>query len=157
MKEDFCEGFSTTRCHCDKLEEEKRKSVWNVWTNDPLTTHTTGVNLRHLEQTQGQTRRSVEGSRHTLGLSPHPSTYKHTFSLSPWPRRVVTSLCFYIILSDNHQTSCCASRVVLFVPCRLFISPMFPFVVPFGLLLLKQYTKRHDDTAASHPGALPLT
>lgn len=34
---------------------------------------------------------------------------------------------------------------------------MFPFVVSVGLLLLKQYTESHDDTAASHPGALPLT
>lgn len=33
-----------------------------------------------------------------------------------------------------------------------------PFVVIMDVVLLqKQYTESHDDTAASHPGTLPLT
>lgn len=121
----------------------------------PPHTYTSGVNIPP-KQTKGQTSTSRERSRHTLRLSAHPSSHTDTFSLS-----VATvsgdGSPFLHYLSDSHWSSCCASKIVLSMPCCLFISPMFPLVVFFGLLLWKQYAESHDDTAASHPWTLPLT
>lgn len=96
-------------------------------------THTSGVNIPN-KQTQGQTWKSVEGSRHTLWSYLFPPLPPCTFSLSvamvsdDWTP-------FLHKLTDNHWRSCCAFRIRLSMSCHLSASPMFPFMIFFGLLL----------------------
>lgn len=118
-------------------------------------THTSGVNIPHK---QTRTDLEVRGGiwTHSGAIrSPLPPTQTHF--PSPWLTLSADRSPFLHYLSDDHWRSCCASRIILSMPCCLFISPMFPSVAFFGLLLQKQYTKSHDDTAASHPRTLPLT
>lgn len=110
-------------------------ALWIIWSHKaaPLPpsfihahthTHRSTVNIPP-KQTQVQTWKSVEGFRHTLGLSVHPSSYTVTFCVS------VAKVCddrspFLHYLSDEHRRSSCASRMVLSMPHCLSISPMFP-------------------------------
>lgn len=79
----------------------------------------------------------------------------HTRSLRDSVRDVRSLFLHY--LTDKQRRSYCASRIILSMSSCFSISPMFPLVGFFRLLLQEQYTKSHDDTAAGHPRTLPLT
>lgn len=91
----------------------------------PADTYTCVVNIPH-KHTHGQTLKSREKSRHTLGLSAHPSTDTDTSSLS---MAMVSGdgSPFLHYLSDNHWSFCCASRIELSMPRCLFIFQPFHF------------------------------
>lgn len=121
---------------------------WKITESMPPQPHTSGVNIPH-EQTQRQIWKSIKGSGYTLGpLAP-------TFSS---PRRLIFPLSVPLLSGDrspflhyqcdSHWSLCSWDHTVRFLLCVSDVSSR--------LLLLKKYTKSHDDAAASHPGTLSL-
>lgn len=80
-----------------------------------------------------QTWKSVEGFTQMLSANPLLHLQGHTQSLRDSLRDVRSLFLHY--LTDKQRRSYCASRIILSMSSCLSISPMFPLLVFFRLLL----------------------